>query len=56
VEEEEDAGAGDAFEDRDCWGVREVEGRDLAHAPLCSVLDVFLVFALVMPHTVVRLP
>lgn len=34
VEEDADAGAGEAFEDRDCWGVREAEGRGRAHAPL----------------------
>lgn len=53
---EEDEGAGEAFEDRDCWGVREAEGRGLAHAPLYSVLGVGLVFALVWLRTVVRLP
>lgn len=45
---EEDEGAGEAFEDRDCWGVREAEGRGLAHAPLGVMLEnVYLVFALV---------
>jgi hypothetical protein len=29
-----DGGAGEAFEDRDCWGVRDVVGRGFAHAPL----------------------
>jgi hypothetical protein len=36
-----DGGAGEAFEDRDCWGVRDVAGRGFAHAPLFCVLDVF---------------
>jgi hypothetical protein len=33
--EDVDVGAGEAFEDRDCCGVRDAVGRGLAHAPLC---------------------
>lgn len=34
----EDAGAGEALEDRDCWGERAVPGRGRAHAPLFPLL------------------
>lgn len=36
------AGAGEAFEDRDCCGVRAAPGRGRAHAPLVVLLVVYV--------------
>lgn len=51
-----DGGAGEAFEDRDCWGVRDVAGRGFAHAPLFCVSGVLFGRCGGVVHTVVRWP